>query len=64
MNDVHKVSIKKLQQLLRHKTQATTEIYLKRIDNDLASAVRLLEKRDTQRDTQNKKEASLPQLTP
>ena len=47
LNDVHKVSIKKLQRLLRHKTQTTTEIYLKHIDNDLASPVRLLEKRDT-----------------
>jgi len=60
LNDVHKVSIKKLQRLLRHKTQTTTEIYLKHIDNDLASAVRLLEKLeipgDTQRDTPSKKE--------
>jgi len=59
-----KVRKKKFQQLLRHKTQATTEIYLKRIDNDLASAVRLLEQRDTQRETQTKKEASLNRLTP
>ena len=55
LNDVHKVSIKKLQRLLRHKTQTTTEIYLKHIDNDLASPVRLLEKRDTPRDTPCKK---------
>jgi integrase len=56
LNDVHKVSMKKLQKLLRHKSQTTTEIYLKNIDNDLTSAVRLLEKRDTPRDTPSKKE--------
>ena len=44
LNDVHKVSMKKLQKLLRHKSQATTEIYLKNIDDDLASAISLLEK--------------------
>ncbi|MGO9137287.1 MAG: tyrosine-type recombinase/integrase [Syntrophales bacterium] len=51
LNDIHKVSIKKLQRLLRHKTQTTTEIYLKKIDDDLSVGLRLLEKRDTQRDT-------------
>ena len=55
LNDIHKVSKKKLQRLLRHKSQATTEIYLKNVDHDLASAVRLLEKKPTH----NKKEASL-----
>ena len=44
LNDVHKVSKKKLPRLLRHKSQATTEIHLKNIDEDLASAVSLLEK--------------------
>lgn len=52
LNDIHKVSIKKLQRLLRHKTQTTTEIYLKKIDDDLSIALTLLEKKDTQRDTQ------------
>jgi len=51
LNDIHKVSIKKLQRLLRHKTQTTTEIYLKKIDDDLSVGLRLLEKRDTHRDT-------------
>lgn len=55
LNDVHKVSIKKLQRLLRHKTQTTTEIYLKKIDDDLSVGLKLLEKRDTQRDTQTEK---------
>jgi len=55
LNDIHKVSIKKLQRLLRHKTQTTTEIYLKKIDDDLSVGLRLLEKRDTQRDTQTEK---------
>lgn len=54
LNEIHRVSIKKLQRLLRHQTQTTTEIYLKKIDDDLAVGLRLLEKRDTQRDTQTK----------
>jgi integrase len=52
LNDIHRVSIKKLQRLLRHQTQTTTEIYLKKIDDDLSVGLRLLEKRDTPRDTQ------------
>ena len=58
LNDVHKVSKKKLQRLLRHKSQATTEIYLKNVDHDLASAIRLLEEKPTQKPTQTQKEAS------
>ncbi len=54
LNDIHRVSIKKLQRLLRHQTQTTTEIYLKKIDDDLAVGLRLLEKKDTLRDTQIK----------
>ncbi|MFB3926906.1 MAG: tyrosine-type recombinase/integrase [Syntrophales bacterium] len=45
LNDIHRVSIKKLQRLLRHRTQTTTEIYLKKIDDDLSVGLRLLEKR-------------------
>lgn len=56
LNDIHKVSIKKLQRLLRHKTQTTTEIYLKKIDDDLSVGLKLLDRRDTQRDTQAKNE--------
>ncbi len=55
LNDVHKVSMKKLQTLLRHQNQKTTEIYLKRIDNDLSTPVRLLEKKDTPKDTPKEK---------
>jgi integrase len=51
LNDIHRVSIKKLQRLLRHKAQTTTEIYLKKIDDDLAVGLRLLERRDTPGDT-------------
>lgn len=51
LNDVHKVSMKKLQTLLRHQNQKTTEIYLKRVDNDLSASIVLLEKKDTQKDT-------------
>jgi len=55
LNDTYNVSKKKLQSLLRHKSQNTTEIYLKNVDNDLASVVRLLERKDTQKDTQRKR---------
>ena len=41
LNDVRKVSMKRLQRLLRHKKQSTTEIYLKNVDDDLAGAVKL-----------------------
>jgi integrase len=57
------VSKKQLQRLLRHKSQTTTEIYLKNVDDDLASAVKLLEKA-TLKATQTQKEASLNWLTP
>ncbi len=55
LNDIHRVSIKKLQRLLRHQTQTTTEIYLKEINDDLSVGLRLLEQRDTHRDTQTNK---------
>jgi len=55
--------MKKLQKLLRHKCQATTEIYLKNIDDDLAAAVSLLEKKPTQKSTQTNKEATRNWLT-
>jgi len=55
LNDVHKVSMKKLQTLLRHQNQKTTEIYLKRVDSDLSASIMLLEKKDTQKDTQAEK---------
>jgi hypothetical protein len=51
LNDIDRVSIKKLQRLLMHQSQTTTEIYLKKIDDDLAIGLRLLEKKDTSRDT-------------
>ena len=54
-NDVHNVSMKKLQTLLRHQNQKTTEIYLKKVDKDLSASMMLLEKKDTQKDTQGKK---------
>lgn len=47
LNDQHKVSMKKLQRLLRHQSQKTTEIYLNATDEDLAAAVKFLEKGDT-----------------
>jgi len=39
---------------LRRQNLTTTEIYLKKIDDDLAVGLRLLEKKDTHRDTQIK----------
>ncbi len=59
LNDIHKVSIKKLQRLLQHQTQTTTEIYLKKIDDDLSVGLKLLEKKDTRRDTQEKMGSAL-----
>ncbi|GEM_PF-1502516 len=53
--DVVKVSMKKLQTLLRHQNQKTTDIYLKRVDNDLSASMMLLEKKDKQKDTQAEK---------
>lgn len=43
LNDIHKLSIKKLQRLLRYKTQ-TTESYLKKIDDASSVGLMLLEK--------------------
>ena len=40
------------------------EIYLKNIDDDLASAVSLLEKKPTQKPTQKQKEVNQNWLTP
>ena len=60
LNDVHKVSMKKLQKLPRYKSQTTTEIYLKNIDDDLASAVRPFDKKPTPKE----KEVNLTELTP
>lgn len=54
LNDIHRVSIKKSQKLLRYRNQTTTEIYLKKIDDDLAMGLRLLEKKETHWDTQIK----------
>jgi len=51
------ISMKKLQGMLRHKSQKTTETYLTKIDPDLSVGLRLLETEDTQWDTQIKKEA-------
>ncbi|HPN09381.1 MAG TPA: hypothetical protein PLU95_08770 [Syntrophales bacterium] len=47
--------MKKLQTLLRHQNQKTTDIYLKRVDNDLSASMMLLEKKDKQKDTQAEK---------
>lgn len=51
------VSMKKLQEMPRHKSRKTTETYLRKIDSDLSVALRLLETKDTQWDTQIKEEA-------
>jgi integrase len=41
LDEIHKVGIKKLQRLLRHKTQTTNDIYLTKNDDDLAVGLRL-----------------------
>jgi len=59
LNDRHKVSMKKLQRLLRHQSQKTTEIYLNAIDEDLTAAVRLLEKGGHEKRQKRKRNSAL-----
>ena len=43
LNDLQKVGIKKVQQVLRHQRQSTTEIYVEGNYTDTQEAMRLLE---------------------
>ncbi|MEE4263828.1 MAG: tyrosine-type recombinase/integrase [Desulfobacteraceae bacterium] len=43
LNDLQKVGIKKVQQVLRHRRQATTEIYVEGNYTDTQDAMKLLE---------------------
>jgi len=43
LNDVHKVGLKKVQQVLRHRRQTTTEIYVEGNYTDTQGALKLLE---------------------
>ena len=43
LNDIHKVGLKKVQQVLRHRRQTTTEIYVEGNYTDTKDAIRLLE---------------------
>jgi len=43
LNDVQKVGIKKVQQILRHRRQTTTEVYLKGNYTDMQEALGSLE---------------------
>ena len=43
LNDTHKVSKKKIQKILRHQSQRTTEIYLHALETDLTDTMKLLE---------------------
>jgi len=53
MNDTHKVSMKKMQRILRHRSQRTTEIYLHSLEGDLRDTMRLLEGRNGAFETEN-----------
>ena len=43
LNDIQKVNLKKVQQVLRHRHQTTTEIYVEGNYTDTKDAIRLLE---------------------
>ena len=43
LNDLHKVGLKKVQQILRHRRQSTTEIYVEGNYGDTKDALKLLE---------------------
>jgi len=43
LNDLHKVGLKKVQQILRHRRQSTTEIYVEGNYTDTKDALKLLE---------------------
>jgi hypothetical protein len=43
LNDLHKVGLNKVQQVLRHRRQSTTEIYFEGNYTDTKDALKLLE---------------------
>ena len=48
LNDLQKVSLKKVQQVMRHRKQSTTEIYVEGNYTDTQSVMKLLEKENLQ----------------
>ena len=57
LNDTHKVSMKKMQRILRHRSQRTTEIYLHSLEGDLRDTMRLLEGKNGASDAENFKKS-------
>jgi hypothetical protein len=53
MNDTHKVSMKKMQRILRYRSQRTAEIYLHSLEGDLRDTMRLLERKNGASGTEN-----------
>ena len=49
LNDLHKVGLKKVQQILRHRRQSTTEIYVEGNYTDTKDALKLLELQNLQK---------------
>jgi hypothetical protein len=57
--DTHKLSMKQIQLVLRHKAVSTTERYVQNISNDIATTMSLLGKRKIpESDTRNEKEVT------
>jgi integrase len=57
LNDTHKVSMKKMQRILRHRSQRTTEIYLHSLEGDLKDTMKLLEGKNKASETENFKKS-------
>jgi integrase len=53
LNDTHKVSKKKIQKILRHQSQRTTEIYLHALETDLTDTMKLLEEENRLSEAEN-----------
>jgi integrase len=53
LNDTHKVSEKRIQKILRHQSQRTTEIYLHSLEADLRDTMKLLEGENQAFETEN-----------
>lgn len=53
LNDTHKVSKKRIQKILRHQSQRTTEIYLHSLEADLRDTMKLFEGENQAFETEN-----------
>lgn len=59
LNDIHKVGLKKVQQVLRHRRQTTTEIYVDGNYTDTKEAIQLLELQNLENSVNNSLKNSL-----